>query len=201
MLRGTRVISGEQAVDYVTTSNMIRDILVDKGLKEIILPSLWEQQTFLDKGGPEIVNQMWAFKDKKSREVCLIPEATALVQELWNSGFNERYVFYIQRCYRYERPQAGRYREFTQIGIELKGNNPENTNLAKDILIEVLSAVGCNFVFKDNVKRGLGYYTDDGFECSCEELGAQKQIAGGGGYKEGVGWAIGLDRLLLTERK
>jgi histidyl-tRNA synthetase len=48
------------------------------------------------------------------------------------------------------------------------------------------------------VKRGLAYYTEDGFEARCEVLGAQKQVAGGGRYTEGIGWALGLDRLLLV---
>ena len=48
------------------------------------------------------------------------------------------------------------------------------------------------------MRRGLAYYTEDGFEAGCSRLGAQKQIAGGGRYAEGIGWAIGLDRLALA---
>lgn len=51
------------------------------------------------------------------------------------------------------------------------------------------------------MKRGLTYYVDDGFEAECEKLGAQKQIAGGGRYAEGIGWAIGVDRLLLATKQ
>ena len=50
------------------------------------------------------------------------------------------------------------------------------------------------------VERGLSYYTEDGFEARRELLGAQQQVAGGGRYAEGIGWAIGLDRLLLAQR-
>ena len=52
---------------------------------------------------------------------------------------------------------------------------------------------------KESVKRGLSYYTEDGFEVEVENLGAQKQIAGGGRYQQGIGWAIGVDRLILAE--
>jgi histidyl-tRNA synthetase len=52
--------------------------------------------------------------------------------------------------------------------------------------------------FVPAVKRGLTYYVEDGFEVECDQLGAQKQIAGGGRYPEGIDWAIGLDRLLLA---
>jgi histidyl-tRNA synthetase len=54
------------------------------------------------------------------------------------------------------------------------------------------------FSWEDQVKRGLNYYVEDGFEASVESLGAQKQVAGGGAYAEGVGWAVGVDRLMLA---
>jgi histidyl-tRNA synthetase len=52
--------------------------------------------------------------------------------------------------------------------------------------------------FKDSIKRGIGYYVEDGFEVECPVLGAKKQVAGGGRYAEGIGWAIGVDRVLLA---
>ena len=51
-----------------------------------------------------------------------------------------------------------------------------------------------------NAVRGLDYYKEGrGFEISCEKLGSQKQICGGGEYEGGIGFAIGIDRLLLLE--
>ncbi|XLM22135.1 hypothetical protein MKD33_10245, partial [Chromobacterium piscinae] len=58
---------------------------------------------------------------------CLIPEATALFQERskeFLDGRREAKFFYVARCYRYERPQAGRYREFTQLGCEYLSADP-----------------------------------------------------------------------------
>lgn len=169
------------------------------------MPAIWEQQTFIDKAGPEIVNQMWAFDDKGGRAVCLIPEVTGLVQELWRDKWSEggrkkrKAIFYVQRCYRYERPQAGRYREFTQFGVELLGPASEaNNKEVKELLISCLEKLGVDFSFTDAVKRGLTYYVEGGFEAECSALGAQKQIAGGGRYTEGVGWAIGVDRVMLA---
>jgi histidyl-tRNA synthetase len=66
------------------------------------------------------------------------------------------------------------------------------------LLRRALDATGVAYSFDANVKRGLGYYVEDGFEARSAQLGAQQQIAGGGRYAEGVGWAIGLDRLLLA---
>jgi len=62
----------------------------------------------------------------------------------------------------------------------------------------LLDGVGVDYELDREVKRGLAYYVEDGFEAKCSKLGAQKQIAGGGRYAEGIGWAIGLDRLLLA---
>jgi histidyl-tRNA synthetase len=63
-----------------------------------------------------------------------------------------------------------------------------------------LDKFNLDYKFNDAVKRGLSYYTEYGFEVECASLGAQKQIAGGGAYNEGIGWAIGVDRLLLAEK-
>jgi len=61
-----------------------------------------------------------------------------------------------------------------------------------------MDAQGVSYQLNDAVKRGLSYYVEDGFEVECEQLGAQKQVAGGGRYAEGIGWAIGVERLLLA---
>ena len=174
------------------------------GYEELIVPALWEQCTFVAKAGPEIVDQMYAFGDKANRPICLVPEITGIVQELWRDDWCRSSprpcrVFYIARCYRYERPQRGRYREFTQVGVELLGGRaPDDRREVEDLLVHVLDATGVGYQLDRSVKRGLSYYTEDGFEARCPTLGAQQQIAGGGRYAEGIGWAIGLDRLLLA---
>lgn len=93
----------------------------------------------------------------------------------------------------------GRYREFTQVGVEVLGGSDDERQTCLELLVRCLEAVGLrDFVVSASVKRGLAYYTEDGFEIECPSLGAQKQVAGGGRYREGVGWAIGLERLLLA---
>lgn len=150
---------------------------------------------------------MWAFQDKGDRPVCLIPEVTGLVQELWRDEWSKnsktRRIFYVNRCYRYERPQAGRYREFTQFGVELLGGDKETDRAEVITVLEscLKAFPQLEYELKVNVRRGLSYYVDDGFEIECSNLGAQKQICGGGRYAEGIGWAIGVDRLLLALSK
>lgn len=179
-------------------------VFIEANYDEIVVPEIWGQETFIKKAGPEIVNQLWAFKDKGGRPVTLIPEVTGIIQEQYRKTWEKSLpkpirLFYVNRCYRYERPQAGRYREFTQFGIELLGGKaPNDIQEVKDLLIKVFDEVGVDYKFVDSVKRGLTYYVEDGFEVECAKLGAQKQIAGGGRYAEGIGWAIGIDRLLLA---
>ena len=72
----------------------------------------------------------------------------------------------------------------------------------RDELVELAtSMVGMftdKFEVNSAVKRGLAYYVEDGFEISCPSLGAQKQVCGGGSYKQGCGFAFGVDRLMLV---
>jgi histidyl-tRNA synthetase len=177
-------------------------LFIDAGYEELIVPALWEQQTFIAKAGPEIVDQLYSFPDRKGRPICLVPEITGLIQELWRASWSRSEsrpcrVFYIARCYRYERPQAGRYREFTQVGVELLGGTPpDDRREVEDLLVQILDQLRVPYELDRQVRRGLAYYVEEGFEARCPQLGAQKQIAGGGRYAEGIGWAIGLDRLL-----
>ncbi len=176
-------------------------MFIGRECEEIIIPSLWEQQTFIDKAGPDIIKQLYAFEDKKGRPICLIPEVTAIIQEIFKKSKQPRKLFYISRCYRYERPQKGRYREFTQFGVEFLNFKTDQKEEIISILKGCIESLGLtNWEFKDSVKRGLTYYIEDGFEVECPDLGAQKQIAGGGKYDSGIGFAIGIDRIILTKK-
>jgi len=179
-------------------------IFIDAGAEEAIVPALWSQDTFIQKaGGSEIIGQMWAFADKKGRPCCLIPEATALFQERCGELLGqqrERSLFYVARCYRYERPQAGRYREFSQLGFEYLCPTPEQASQRSlAIATGFFDSLGLKYEVNDAARRGLSYYLNgQGFEIRCTELGAQQQVVGGGAYREGAGFGIGAERLLLA---
>lgn len=152
---------------------------------------------------------MWLFNDRGGREACLIPEATALFQEMANAKMirGERSFFYAARCYRYERPQAGRYREFVQLGAEIINPEDPTAALARALAAakSALAAIGLppeSLSWDESASRGLGYYLGGiGFEARAANLGAQSQVLGGGPYREGAGFAIGLDRALLAMGK
>jgi len=202
MAKGVRIISGDQAKQRRKVLNKMIDFAEDAGFDEIILPCIEPESVYTDKAGAEVLGQMYVFPDKKGRKLCLRPEVTATIQLIANKTWKGRKdvkVFYFERCWRYERPQAGRYREFFQFGVEWL--SPRDEENAKKELIELaermIRIVTEEYEVSDNVKRGLDYYVEDGFEISIPSLGAQKQILGGGKYKEGIGFAIGFDRLML----
>lgn len=181
-------------------------IFIAKGVEEVILPVLWQQETFIRKaGGSEILQQMWAFQDRKQRPCCLIPEATAVFQEMESTFLRlspAGQFFYVTRCYRYERPQAGRYREFTQLGFEWLAPDPEvAARYSLELCKGFLDSLGLSYIADESTQRGLSYYLGGkGFEIRCPVLGAQQQVAGGGAFQQGAGFAIGLERLALALR-
>lgn len=201
--RGTRIIEGDQAKERRLILNQLIAIAETYHFDEIILPSVEPADIYTDKAGKEILNQMYIFDDKKQRKLCLRPEATATVQLIANhfwQGKKEKRIWYFEKCWRYERPQKGRYREFYQFGLEII--NPQD-KFAKELLIDIATEMvklkASDGVVNYSVKRGLDYYVEEGFEISCKQLGAQKQVCGGGAYKQGIGFALGFDRLMLCK--
>jgi histidyl-tRNA synthetase len=74
---------------------------------------------------------MYTFKDLGMSNICLRPELTASVVRMFNSELSgeplPQKLFYLGSSFRYDRPQKGRYREFTQAGVELiGGGTPEH---------------------------------------------------------------------------
>lgn len=209
LAKGTRILIGTEASNYRNLLNTLVNRVVANSygkVDEVILPSISSPSLWRQRTSEDIDKQLYLFKDKADREICLMPEATAIIQEMYNQHWSKSLpkpirLFYVTKCYRYERPQEGRYREFTQFGFEILGPNPPDY-LDESISVLEASLKGIvNYDFNSDVERGLSYYTRNGFEASVEELGAQKQIAGGGVYNEGCGWAIGVDRLLLAINK
>ena len=203
--KGVRIITGDEAKLRRELLNKMIVLAEEKQFKEIILPSVEPQAIYTEKAGNEILGQMYTFKDKGDRDLCLRPEGTATVQlianKYWKSQKDVK-LWYFERCWRYERPQLGRYREFFQFGVEWI--NPRDLQAAKAELIDLakrmVELVTNEYEINDSVKRGLSYYTTEGFEISIPTLGAQKQVVGGGEYKEGIGFAVCFDRIMLKNK-
>ena len=198
--KGTRILLGNEKRTIVTA---MANYLIEKGYQEISIPVIQMQEIFTGKVGEENNNLMFNFTDRGNRNICLAPEYTAVIQKLANTTFKfqkDIKLFYIQECFRGENPQAGRYRQFTQFGVEII--NPSKNYLEEliDDASELIKYFGIDgFEIRRNVTRGLDYYKEGkGFEIAYDKLGSSKQICGGGEYEGGIGFAIGVDRLLYT---
>ena len=195
--KGTRIILGNKKRSLI--DKMI-SILKSNGFQEIQIPIIQYQEIFKNKVGVENNNLMFNFNDRGNREICLAPEYTAVIQNLSKTYFKDKKnvkVFYVAECFRGEKPQAGRYRQFTQLGVEII--NPTEIGMLPLLASDLISTVTKEFDINFDVTRGLDYYKEGkGFEIVCEQLGSSKQVCGGGEYDGGVGFAIGRDRLLET---
>ena len=104
----------------------LRYIFENYGYREIKTPLFEELKLFTTKSGEEIVDQLYNFKDKSDRELTLRPEITAPVARLYLNELEKTAtkpikLYYYGSCFRYERPQKGRFRQFWQFGCELIG--------------------------------------------------------------------------------
>lgn len=195
--KGTRILIGNDKREML---NKMITRLIELGYQEIQIPIIQSQETFASKVGDENQNMMFNFKDRGDRNICLAPEYTAVIQQLAKTTYKfEKNVklFYVQECFRGEKPQAGRYRQFTQLGVEVLNPTEDLSNEMQKLAYELISQVRTDVEVNVDVTRGLDYYKGGkGFEITCQALGSSKQICGGGEYVGGIGFAIGIDRLL-----
>ena len=198
--KGTRILFGEKAKKKRDIINKMITIMESYNYQEMMIPIIQKSEIFNKKVGDENQNMMYTFKDKGDRDLCLSPEYTAIIQLIAKEKF--KYVkdvklFYIGECFRGEKPQSGRYRQFTQFGVEIINPSKDYTDEMLQISKKLIEIVSNNYEVNENVVRGLDYYKDYTFEISCSKLGAQKQVCGGGKYDGGIGFALGIDRMLI----
>ncbi len=125
--RGTRDILPEENLKRRRAEAIIRECFESFGYGEITTPTFEHLELITAKSGEEIVEHLYAFQDKSGRKLALRPELTAPVMRAYYEALQKKpkpvRLYYIANCFRYERPQAGRYREFTQAGVELVGSD------------------------------------------------------------------------------
>jgi histidyl-tRNA synthetase len=94
------------------------------GYRRVDVPVLEPAELHLRKSGLEIISKLYAFDDQGGRRLCLRPELTASLVRAFVSQPAPRLpakVYSGGPVFRYERPSKGRYRQFTQTGVELVG--------------------------------------------------------------------------------
>src|SRR5213592_2175310 len=284
------------------------------GFREVSTPTFESLELFTAKSGPAIVRELYAFKDQGGRDLALRPEFTASILRFYVSDLRSRpkplKLYSTGNVFRYEEPQKGRYREFSQVNAEIIGGAPlasdaealalgigtmraiglkqvkarignigilrgflpfppadqtvvlhsldkrnfpmldaelgrlgrpdlarplrELIELSGDVSVldkaakilagagsagfeylqkiaDLLDAYGVSrkdYAFDMGVVRGLDYYTGMVFEIDSPNLGAEKQVGGGGAYNlvevfggepiAQTGFALGLDRLVMS---
>ncbi|MFO7967332.1 MAG: histidine--tRNA ligase [Archaeoglobaceae archaeon] len=124
--RGTRDLFPEEMERRRYFESIMRSIAESYGYGEIQTPAFENLELFTIKSGEDVVDEIYSFQDKGGRGLALRPELTAPVLRAY---VNEMAVatkplrfYYFGNCFRYERPQKARYREFWQFGIELIGS-------------------------------------------------------------------------------
>lgn len=155
--RGTRDFGPEEMVERRYLESVMREEAERFGFREVSTPIFEHTELFTLKSGPAIVKEIYAFKDKGGRDVSLRPELTAPVMRFFVNELNALSkplkIYYRGPCFRYERPQSGRYREFYQFGAELIGSDhPEADAEVVALAASIMNKVG----LKDKVIR-LGH--------------------------------------------
>ena len=151
--RGTKDILPEQAGNWLWLENKIRELCALYGYDEIRTPTFEHTELFqrgIGEGTDVVDKEMYTFIDRGDRSITLRPENTASVVRAYlqnklyaNAGLVK--LFYVGSMFRYDRPQAGRLREFHQFGVEALGE--KNPAVDAEIILlawEFLKSLGLN---------------------------------------------------------
>ncbi len=128
-IKGTQDIMPDEVYKNQFIEQTVLDIAGKFGFREIRTP-VFEHTELFQRGVGEttdvVQKEMYTFDDKGGRSITLRPEGTAgavrafLEHGLFNEALPQK-LCYVINCYRYEKPQAGRWREFQQFGVEMIG--------------------------------------------------------------------------------
>ena len=127
--KGTRDILPSEVQTWQWVEGVARSVFGTYGYQEIRTPIFESTDLFVRGVGDTtdiVEKEMYTFKDRGNRSVSLRPEGTAsvvraMLQNRLMDGASVLKFYYIGQMFRYDRPQAGRYREFWQVGIEAFG--------------------------------------------------------------------------------
>lgn len=146
-LRGVKDVLPEITPVWEHISKITSGIFKLYDYRLIITPTIEEIGLFtrgIGESSDIVMKEMYDFKDKKGRHIVLRPEGTASVVRAFieNNLGPKANLYYSGQMFRYERPQAGRYREFFQIGVESFGDDSaykdaEVIHMAADIIAAI----------------------------------------------------------------
>ncbi len=183
--KGTQDVTPSQMYKWNTVENVVKEAAGSFGFKEIRIPTFEDTGLFVRSVGDTtdvVQKEMYTVTAKGDAEFTLRPEGTAgtiraLIENgILNEGFPQK-VFYVLSCFRHEKPQAGRLREFHQFGCEMAGSkdpraDAEVISLAKNILdtlglkgiklyINSIGCPECRAKFQNALKEYFSAHTDE----------------------------------------
>ncbi len=176
--QGTEDVTPKQIYKWHTVERMARETAENFGFHEVRIPTFESTDLFLRSVGETtdvVQKEMYTVKAKETA-FTLRPEGTAgtirsiLQNGLLNDALPQK-VYYLLSCFRHERPQAGRLREFHQFGIEMAGSQGPTSDaeiiaLAKAILDRAglknialnLNSIGCPTCREEYYKSLRAYF-------------------------------------------
>ena len=184
-IKGTQDTLPKESYKVQYVESAVRETAENFGFFEMRTP-VFEHTELFQRGVGEttdvVQKEMYTFEDKGGRSITLRPEGTAgavrsfLEHGLFNEALPQK-IYYLTSCYRYEKPQAGRLREFHQFGIECFGAgepaaDAEVISLANEVfnylgvnnLALEINSIGCPECRKEYhkaLKEYFAQYKDD----------------------------------------
>ncbi|HHW18890.1 MAG TPA: histidine--tRNA ligase [Firmicutes bacterium] len=187
--RGTGDVLPPKSRKWIYLEKVLREISFKYNFGEIRTPVFEHTELFSRTVGEStdiVEKEMYTFEDKGGRSLTLRPEGTAPVARAFlehslGQGPLPQKLFYIGPMFRYEKPQAGRYREFHQYGAEILGSpspysDVEIIALAVDIAESlglrgtklVINSIGCP-VCRKRYRGDLIKYLSARSDAMCED--------------------------------
>ncbi|MEE1055394.1 MAG: ATP phosphoribosyltransferase regulatory subunit, partial [Acutalibacteraceae bacterium] len=150
-VKGTNDVLPDESSNWQFVERQMLSTAALYGFKEIRVPVFEHTEVFLRSVGDTtdvVQKEMYTFDDKGGRSITLRPELTAgvirsVIENGLVNGALPLKVCYVGGCYRYEKPQAGRLREFHQFGVECVGAAEPNADAEVIALArQVLNSIG-----------------------------------------------------------
>lgn len=144
--KGTKDVLPSDAYKWQYVEGVARETAKLFHLKEIRTPTFEHTELFQRGVGDTtdiVTKEMYTFRDKGDRSITLKPEGTAgavrsFIENGMANGVLPAKMYYITPAFRYERPQAGRLREFHQFGVEIFGAKGAQTDAEAIVMADTL---------------------------------------------------------------
>lgn len=172
--RGTQDILPDQSSKWQYVEQVLRETAQLYGISEIRFPTFEHTELFQRSVGDTtdvVQKEMYTFIDKGERSITLRPEGTAgaaraIIENGLLSGALPLKLFYNSlSCFRYEKPQAGRLREFHQFGVEMVGSASPTIDAEAILLaLEIFEALGIKDLSLEINSIGCPYCRGDYFQ-------------------------------------